>query len=343
MQKQTTYWLCQLGGWTGMILIELSNYTFFIYGKFLWEFALQFGISAFLGLLVTHLYKVVLNKYQYFRKPHKHIWVFALLSTIVLSTAITLLGLGALLPFGPPDYFAKIRVIDVVGQIYNWSRYVIVWIIIYFLYHLLQRNHAIEQEKLQIETNAKTAELELLKTQLNPHFLFNALNSIKALVSINPEVSRDAIVKLSELLRFTLQYNKEQEIPLQEELAEVKKYLELEILRFGERLQVSYNIPEAIMSAQIPPAILLTLAENAVKHGISQSSKPGEINIEGKLHENVLMISMKNTGMFAPGERVGIGLLHIRLRLEELYKGKAVLSLENGNSHVIATLKIPQV
>jgi hypothetical protein len=163
------------------------------------------------------------------------------------------------------------------------------------------------------------------------------------LVSINPAVSRDAIVKLSELLRFTLQYNKEQEIPLQEEHSEVKKYLELEQLRFGERLQVYYNIPEAIQRALIPPAILLTLAENAVKHGISQSSKPGEIIIEGKMQENDLIISMKNTGVYVSGERVGIGLLHIRRRLEELYKGNAVLTIENGNSQVIATLKIPQV
>jgi hypothetical protein len=343
MQKQTTYWLCQLGGWLGMVLIELSNYTFFIYGKFLWDFVLQFGISAVLGLLVTHSYKVILKKYQYFQKPHKHIWIFALLSTILLSAAITILGFLSLLPFGPPDYFSKIRLIDVVGQIYNWSRYVIVWIIIYFLYHLLQRNHTMEQEKLQMETNAKTAELELLKTQLNPHFLFNALNSIKALVSINPEVSREAIVKLSELLRFTLQYNKEQEIPLKEELAEVKKYLELEILRFGERLQVFYKIADDIQSAVLPPAILLTLAENAVKHGISQSSKPGEIIIEGTLHENELILIMKNTGVYAPGERIGIGLLHIRRRLEELYKGKAVLNLENHDNYVIATLKIPQL
>jgi sensor histidine kinase YesM len=343
MQKQTAYWLCQLGGWTGMILIELSNYTFFIYGKFLWDFVLQFGISAVIGLLVTHIYKVVLNKYQFFQKTHKHIWVFALFSTILLSAAITLLGFAAVLPFDSDGSFRKIRLIDVVGQIYNWSRYVVTWIIIYFLYHLLQRNHIMEQEKLQAEANAKTAELALLKNQLNPHFLFNALNSIKALVSINPAVSRDAIVKLSELLRFTLQYNKEQEIPLQEEHSEVKKYLELEQLRFGERLQVYYNIPEAIQRALIPPAILLTLAENAVKHGISQSSKPGEIIIEGKMQENDLIISMKNTGVYVSGERVGIGLLHIRRRLEELYKGNAVLTIENGNSQVIATLKIPQV
>jgi sensor histidine kinase YesM len=342
MNKRTTYWLCQTVGWLGMVLIELSNYTFFIFGKFRWEFLTQFGISALIGLLVTHAYRIFLIRIGYFQKNHKHIWLFALLSTLILSLIITLSGFGITILFQPSDIISKIRLIDFVGQVYNWSRYVVVWIIIYFLYHLLQRNHAMEQEKLQMETNAKTAELELLKTQLNPHFLFNALNSIKALVSINPEVSRDAIVKLSELLRFTLQYNKEQEISLQEELSEVKKYLELEILRFGERLQVYYNVPLSIQSAVIPPAVLLTLAENAVKHGISQSSKPGEIIMEGTLDEKTLIITMKNTGVYAPGERVGIGLMQIRRRLEELYNGKAVLTIENRDNYVLVTLKIPQ-
>jgi two-component system, LytTR family, sensor kinase len=343
VNKRTTYWLCQLGGWLGMVLIELSNYTFFIFGKFRWEFVAQFGLSAFIGLLVTHAYRYFLIRIGYFQKNHKGIWLFGLVSTLLLALLITLLGYGTALFSQPREILDNIRLIDLVGQVYNWSRYVVVWIIIYFLYHLLQRNHAMEQEKLQMETSAKTAELELLKTQLNPHFLFNALNSIKALVSINPEVSRDAIVKLSELLRFTLQYNKEQEIPLQEELAEVEKYLELEILRFGERLQVLYKIPDTIKSALIPPAVLLTLAENAVKHGISQSAKPGEIIIEGSLHENQLLLTMKNTGVYAPGDRVGIGLLQIRRRLEELYKGKAVLTLENRDHYVVATLKIPQL
>ncbi len=343
MKKNTAYWFCQLGGWLGMVLIELSNYTFFIFGQFKWEFVLEFGLSAFIGLMVTHAYRVFLKRTGYFKKNHKRIWLFGLLSTLLLALIITLLGYGTALITQPRDILDKIRLIDLVGQVYNWSRYVVVWIIIYFLYHLLQRNHTMEQEKLQMEASAKTAELELLKTQLNPHFLFNALNSIKALVSINPEVSRDAIVKLSELLRFTLQYNKEHEIPLQEELAEVKKYLELEILRFGDRLSVTYKIPVSIQSAVIPPAVLLTLAENAVKHGISQSSKPGEIIIEGSLRENELLVTMKNTGVFAPGERVGIGLLQIRRRLEELYKGKAVLTLENRDHYVLATLKIPQL
>ena len=243
MQKQTAdYWLCQLGGWTGLVLIEWSNYTFFIYGKFRWEFLLQFGISALIGILVTHGYRILLHKSRYFQKKHGHTWLFALTSTIILSVLITIIGLLVFIPFGPPDSLSEVRAIELIGQVYNWSRYIGVWIIIYFLYHLLQRKHAMEQEKLLMETQAKNAEPELIKTQSNANFLFNALNSIKALVSINAEVSCEAIVKLSGLLRFTLQYNKEQEIPLAEELFEVTKYMDLKKLHFGDRLNLSYDI-----------------------------------------------------------------------------------------------------
>jgi LytS/YehU family sensor histidine kinase len=222
-------------------------------------------------------------------------------------------------------------------------RYFGVWVIIYFLFKILEQNHTIQQEKLLLENNARTAELELLKTQLNPHFLFNALNSIKALVSINPEQSRDAIVKLSELLRFTLQYNKEQEIHLSEELAEVRKYLELEELRFGERLNVKYLVADDTLSCLVPPAVMLTLAENAVKHGIGQSAKAGEILVEAEEKDNMLIVKMTNTGQYMPGNQVGIGLLHIRRRLEALYGDRATLTFKNIDNRVVATLKIPQL
>jgi len=342
MNKKTAYWICQATGWSGIIVIEVCNYTFFLLQRFDPAILYQMSISAVFGLLITHAYRYFLKRTRYFEKPHRFIWVFAFISTAILST------LQAVFNYIPglfTDFryiIQSFRWIEFIGYTYNFMRYYGVWVIIYFLYKILQQNHAINQEKLKAENTARTAELELLKTQLNPHFLFNALNSIKALVSIDPEQSRDAIVKLSELLRFTLQYNKEQEIPLHEEIEEVKKYLELEELRFGDRLKVQYHIPDDAMHCQLPPAALLTLAENAVKHGISQSVKPGEITVEALVSGNVLTIKMTNTGNYAPGEQVGIGLLHIRRRLEELYGNKAVLSLENIDNRVFATLQIPQ-
>lgn len=342
VNKRATYWLCQALGWMGVVLIEVSNYTFFILQRFEPSILYQMLVTAVLGLLLTHGYRYFLKRTRYFEKPHRFIWVFAFISTAILSSIEACFNYIPAIFSSFRDFIASFRWIDFIGYTYNYMRYFGVWVIIYFLYKILQQNHAINQEKLVAENTARTAELELLKTQLNPHFLFNALNSIKALVSIDPEQSRDAIVKLSELLRFTLQYNKEQEIPLLEEVAEVKKYLELEELRFGERLKVQYQISDEARNSQLPPAVLLTLAENAVKHGISQSVRAGEIHLDASVEDGFLNVIMSNTGMYAPGKGVGIGLLHIRRRLEEIYGDKAVLSLENKNNRVIAALKIPQ-
>jgi LytS/YehU family sensor histidine kinase len=209
------------------------------------------------------------------------------------------------------------------------------------MYKVLQQNNAILQEKLTLENLAKTTELELLKTQLNPHFLFNALNSIKALVIINPEQSRDAIVKLSELLRFTLQYGKEMLIPLNDEMKEVKKYLELEQLRFGKRLHVEFNIDDNTFSQTIPPAIILSLAENAIKHGVAKQMGESTIRIQSCINENKVEICVENTGNYAPENTTGIGLKHITRRLEEVFHHKAAFTITQQNTFVKACIKTP--
>lgn len=342
MTKKATYWLCQLLGWSGMIVIEISNYTLFIIKRFEAEILIQLIYGGLMGFAITHFYRYLLKRIGFFNEPKKGIWLFAMLSTICISICMTLLTfLPSFFSAGQDDE-SPVNAIVFIGFTYNWGRYVGVWVIIYFMYKLQQQNHSIQKEKLLVENKIKTAELELLKAQLNPHFLFNALNSIKALVSLNPEQSRDAIVKLSELLRFTLQYHKEQEIPLEEELTEVKKYLELEQLRFGDRLQVEWDIKKPDKTCVIPPAMLLTMAENAVKHGIGQSSKQGIIRIESCCKDDLLTLTMRNTGQYAPAERVGIGLKQINTRLEVLYKNMASFCIENKDNTVVSTLKIPQ-
>jgi LytS/YehU family sensor histidine kinase len=254
-----------------------------------------------------------------------------------------------MLSFGPAmikdagNFFKQIRFVDIAGTIINWMRYLGVWVIIYFMYKILQQNNAIKQEKLLVENLAKTTELELLKMQLNPHFLFNALNSIKALVIINPEQSRDAIVKLSELLRFTLQYGKQRWIPLNEEMQEVKKYLELEELRFGSRLQVTYNIDPGTLSQPIPPAIVLTLAENAVKHGVAKQPEEHTIQFTTLVSGDFLLVQVTNTGYYYNEQSgaTGLGLKHIVKRLEEIYHNKAIFTVGNEDGRVMARMQTP--
>jgi len=341
MNSKKLYWLCQLIGWLGMVAIETINYTFFIVGKFNIELVKALLIYAVGGVLLTHLFKMVLSKTNFFQKSKTSIWLVAFASTFILSVALVLISfIPNLFQKNGMEAFTTLTLIYFLGLVMNWMRYISVWIIIYFLYKILQQNNIIIKEKLMIENLAKTTELELLKTQLNPHFLFNALNSIKALVIINPEQSRDAIVKLSELLRFTLQYGKEKLIPIKDEITEVRKYLELEQLRFGKRLTVEYNIDENTLSQTVPPAIVLTLAENAVKHGVTKEIEDSIIVITATLENNNLVVKVNNNGHYKPTDITGIGLKHITKRLDEIFQGKAVFSICQEDKNVVATIII---
>ncbi len=335
------YWLCQIVGWLSMVLIEIVNYTFFIVGKFMQDILYIFIGCAAVGLLLTHLYKRLIVRYKILNASLSYVWIYAFVSTFVIAFFITIATEIPILIYRKQMETA-FTFISIAGSTVNWMRYVGVWIIIYFMYKILQQHSAVQSEKLVVENLARTTELELLKMQLNPHFLFNALNSIKALVIINPEQSRDAIVKLSELLRFTLQYGKDRFIPLRSELEQVRKYLELEQLRFGSRLQVFYQLSEAADLQLIPPAILLTLVENAVKHGVAKQIGVANIIITTAIEPyESLLITIANSGTYAEGKHEGIGLKHITKRLEEMYEGKTVFSIGQQDLLVSATLKLP--
>ncbi len=341
MNSKKTYWLCQLAGWFGMVAIETINYTFFIVGKFSAVYFWEFIKCALIGIIATHIYRFILKRTNFFEKKTIQLWLYAFFSTLVIAAALSLVSFLPSMLESFSGFIKEVRFVDIAGSIINWCRYVGVWVIIYFMYKILQQNSAIQQEKLKLENLAKTTELELLKTQLNPHFLFNALNSIKALVIINPEQSRDAIVKLSELLRFTLQYGKERLIPVKDEMEEVKKYLELEQLRFGKRLTVTYNIDENTLSQTLPPAIVLTLAENAVKHGVAKQMEDGFIHIHTSINNDLLQIEVSNNGIYQPSASVGIGLKHINKRLEEIYHNQAIFSIAQLDNKVLSTIKTP--
>ena len=195
-----------------------------------------------------------------------------------------------------------------------------------------------------METLAKSAELELLRSQLNPHFLFNALNSIKALVSIDPEKSREAIVVLAELLRFTLNYGQEKEIALQTEIEEVQKYLQLEQIRFGAALEVEWQLDDQVRHQVIPPGMLLTLVENAIKHGQANDRGVIQVRIELKLaDDHRICIEVANSGTWQPDEaHRGVGLRLIQRRLEAIYGQTAEFTQQLTSNIVLIRINLPK-
>lgn len=342
LNHQQRYWILQVVGWSSIIFIETINYTFFIQGQFNWSLVGQFSVFALIGLLVSHVYKVRFIKPRIFDRKLSRIWIRACFDVLFIALLMVII---LYFPAIISDYqvlFQKSTLIGFFGQVMNLGRYVIVWIIIYYLFHILKKNAEINEQKLTLENAAKSAELELLKSQLNPHFLFNALNSIKALVLIDQEKSRDAIIKLSELLRFSLNYEKAPFISLNEEINEVIKYLELEHIRFGRRLQVEILLQEETLELRIPPAMILTLAENSIKHGIAKYPDGGQISIQSKLRNGSFCIEVSNTGNLSENFNLGIGLNNLQMRLKSLFGEKATFSLESkGEQKVAAIISYP--
>jgi signal transduction histidine kinase len=172
-----------------------------------------------------------------------------------------------------------------------------------------------EIERWRAEAARRALELDVLRAQVNPHFLFNALNNLRALISEDPARARDMVTRLSNILRHTLQHSARELVPLVDELALVRDYVALEQLHYEERLRVDWRIAPGAEAAQVPPMALQLLVENAIKHGIARAPAGGTVDVEIVRDAGRLRVSVGNPGRWEPGPRAGIGLAHLRERL----------------------------
>jgi LytS/YehU family sensor histidine kinase len=217
-----------------------------------------------------------------------------------------------------------------------------IWLLAYYLYHYAQREIRVIQENTRLNLIAKEAQLSNLSAQLNPHFLFNSLNSIKSLVVENPHESRRAIDLLSDVLRKSLYERDPMLISIKDELSVVNDYLELEKIRFEERLQFTIDVPEQTLSYSIIPFSIQTLVENAVKHGINKQQDGGAINIKVRHENSHLKMTVENTGCLnKKSASNGLGLRNLQERLSLQFRDAASFSIAQHNEKVLATIMIP--
>lgn len=223
--------------------------------------------------------------------------------------------------------------VEFLVNVLMYSIFLIMWTAVYLSYHLMQKSRLQEINNLKLQTSQTQNELKTLRDQLNPHFLFNSLNSIRALIEFDPETAKSAITTLSSLLRSSLVLGKKSYITLNEELQLVNEYLELEKIRFEERL--NYTIENQITETlYIPPFLIQSMAENAIKHGISKSSKKGEIKINIHYLEDSLVMEVTNTGEYRKNKQSGIGIANTKRRLEILYGEDAGFEIKNEDNRV---------
>jgi hypothetical protein len=230
------------------------------------------------------------------------------------------------------------------GRIFYGLLYYCVIVLIYYLHiYYLSYNQKLIREA-ELNTLVKESELSLLKSQLNPHFIFNSLNSISSLTLSNPSLAQEMIIKLSSYIRYALKQEKNELVTFSEELDYTRLYLSIEKVRFGDKLDFHSTCPVATLSAKIPNMLVQPLLENAIKHGVYESVSPVKITLESYLDNNVLHLKLTNDvdPDCIPQKGTGIGIRHVQERLQLIYGKRDLLQIRKENHRFIAELTIPQ-
>lgn len=222
----------------------------------------------------------------------------------------------------------------------------VIWVLLYIFvaYTIeIQKNNI---ERIKMQASIEASEAKILKAQINPHFMFNALNSIRALILEEPKKAQNGITQLSNILRSSLVANRRTTIPLKEELKTIEDYLALEKVRYEERLQSTLEIEPNTLNVEVPPMMLQTLVENAIKHGVQKAEKWGFVEIKTHVEDHVLEVTIRNTGVFTDhqnhGDDSGFGLENTRRRLNLIYGTEATFDIHQEEPHIVqAKVKIP--
>ncbi len=341
MQKSRIYWIAQILGWAAYFTI---SFILEFRGKAIYtnQDVIYYASLVPAAILLTHIYRFIILRQHWLHRPVLTQLMIAIISGYALSIVFLSLRYALnLVIFRQAD---ELTLIEAAIQVINFWFVFFVWSVGYYFYHYLQTIRKVEIQQLKMKATLKEAELNKLKSQLNPHFMFNAMNSIRALIDEDPKKAKEAVTKLSSILRQTLTLEKNKLIPFEREMQLVKDYLDLELIRFEERLHCSYEIEPGSHHYNVPPMILQTLVENAIKHGISNLTEGGMITIRTTLLKNKkLQIEISNSGTYNPEATPasGYGIKNTRDRLAHVFADEASFSIFNEKFFVKTQIVIP--
>ena len=346
--------MCQIIGW-GSFAFILGIFEAMINSVALRAMLSSFAIASTM-ILVTHTERNIIIKLKWLELDI--IKVVPRVSMLTLAGGLLIQAI--LVPFSwLIDLVAPIDVTEqainsanigkgvefVLGS-FTYMFLLIVWTVFYYLGHFIENFRKEEMKNLQWEAKISEIELNKLKSQLNPHFMFNSMNGIRALIDEDPGKAKQSVTKLSNILRNTLVMNKKKVIPFEEELQLVYDYLDVESIRLEERLKTHFDISPSSNNYFIPPLILQTLVENSIKHGISTLAKGGDLYLSAQVENDKLKIIIKNSGVLKDGYNSvdnSFGLANTKQRLSLLYGEEASFGIcNNSESMVEATLIIPK-
>jgi two-component system LytT family sensor kinase len=336
------YWWCQIGGWGSLALVMVLNSSTFEQKITSKEVEIMV-ITVLTGILVTHVFREVIKRSGWALLTVEKALPKFLIGMVLTCFVIGLIRMGVVDLLGlashkSTDFMPRLLTITA-----DTGLMIIPWTLIYYFYHYTQISSKQQLDTFKLEALVKELELKTIKAHINPHFIFNALNSIRALIDENPTRARTAITELSNILRSSMQAEKLETVTFEKELNIVKDYLALEHIRFEDRLQVEYDIDEDTLDQPIPPMMLQTLVENAIKHGISRQVDGGTVRIVSDFKDDYHELVILNTGVLNGNRNSdGFGLASTKNRLQLLFGQKANFDIREVNDNTVeARVLIP--
>lgn len=334
------YWWCQLLGWGAV-----APYWFYyeLAGGSVLSASLVVIFQVGLQIWATDRYRHLAHRHGWLKLPLLRLLPITFLAWIILVAQYMLMTYSVYQLRFSADYFSG----DIaLGALAGGVRYHAIWLLGFHLYHFARQSADQAAAAAQNAQLAAEAQLAKLSDELNPHFLFNALNGIKALTREDPALSRLAIDRLAELLRYSLRQSKRELVPFAEERHIVEEYIALEKMRLEERLTVRWDIVPDLDTCVLPPLSLHTLVENAIKHGISPLPAGGIIHVSGIAKADQWVFTVVNDGSYTPGS-AGSGLQNLRQRLLLQFGEAASFDIHNlrddaVSPQVISVLSLPR-
>ncbi|MFT6098940.1 MAG: sensor histidine kinase YesM [Arenicella sp.] len=351
------FWSYHLGGIAILLAFDLALNSIFS-SSFMMEFISVAGTTwgtgfFFAGLLLRSHYKTA----KWEAQAHTMVLVKTVACSVFFAFFIVLFMSIVSMAFYFDDLYRFRRLdspgiseIAVIAEFVfrNWfvtSFYLLCWMMAYIGITSRRKTKQVEIDNLRLQNSLKEAELTSLSNQLNPHFLFNALNNIRFMIHEDANNAERMLMSLSGVLRYSLESSKNEKVSLKEELEISRLYIDLIKIQFEERLQFTLEISDQLLSCHLPPMVLQMLLENAVKHGIDNIREGGKIEVHAELENQIMTLHVCNDlpeDYATTQSEPGIGLFNIDQRLDLLYAGRGSVDTDITDNRFCVTVTIPQ-
>lgn len=330
MSRNVLYWTLQITGWSVYTIILIFIFLLFSEGSQTDTIiALQVLVGCTL-MLASHLERFILKRLNLFNKLSLQLFVYAVGLSIAAAFAAQVVIHIVLYGIVNWEGIHPFHIGESLVYWLNASLTLVIWTFLYIAVKSFENRKKKEIENWKLKAELKEAELGILKAQINPHFLFNALNNIRSLIAEDTHKARNMVSSLSNLLRYAIYHNKKERVRVEEEIAIVRQFLELEAIHYEDRLNYHIEVDESAKDYFIPPMIIQMMVENAIKHGISNRKYGGTVEVVVGLHQTDLNVTVINDGEIQISNKSleGIGVSNIQKRISSYFGDQARFSLE---------------